>query len=74
MLSMRMPTPAHFHAYYGEDDAVVSIDTLEVLRGAVPRRAFALVLEWAMEHRPELRENWELARAHRALRPISPLE
>ncbi|MDW8327745.1 MAG: DUF4160 domain-containing protein [Anaerolineales bacterium] len=37
--------PAHFHAEYGEHEAVYVIETLETLRGELPRRAHALVLE-----------------------------
>ncbi len=37
----------HFHAEYGEDEAVYKIETLELLRGKLPRRAHGLVLEWA---------------------------
>ena len=35
--------PAHFHARYGEFEAIVGIETLGVLRGTMPRRALALV-------------------------------
>jgi hypothetical protein len=64
----------HFHAYYAEFEAVFAIYTLEILRGGIPRRVTALVLEWAVSRRQELRKNWERARAHEPLRPISPLE
>ena len=37
--------PPHFHAEYGSDEAVYEIDTLNVLRGSLPRRAHALVVE-----------------------------
>lgn len=37
--------PPHFHARYGEFEALVSIETLEVIRGHVPKRALAMVLE-----------------------------
>lgn len=66
--------PPHFHAAYGEHGAEYSIDQLEVLEGGLPRRAHALVLEWAVEHRPELRQNWQLAREHKPLNQILPLE
>jgi len=66
------PRP-HFHAYSGGEDAAISIDSLEVLEGRLSRRTLALVLEWASEHRAELRENWSLAEAHRTLRKIDPL-
>lgn len=29
---------------------MVNIQTLEIMRGGLPRRALALVLEWAHEH------------------------
>jgi hypothetical protein len=47
-------SPAHFHAEYGEYEALVEIETLSILRGVLPRRAMALVLEWAALHRQEL--------------------
>jgi hypothetical protein len=52
----------------------LAIDTLGVLWGTLPRRAQALVLEWAVLHRAELRENWGRARQGMALRQIEPLE
>lgn len=66
--------PAHFHAVYGEHEALFALDTLLVLRGGLPRRAHALVLEWAAFHRDELRADWERARRGEALQPIAPLE
>jgi hypothetical protein len=66
------PQP-HFHAYCGGQAAAISIETLEVVEGRLPRRALTLVLEWASEHRDELRENWRIAEAHGALRRIEPL-
>jgi hypothetical protein len=50
------------------------IDTLKVMRGELPRRAHALVLEWAALHRDELAGDWMLARSGHALAPIAPLE
>ena len=66
--------PPHFHAIYGEFDAQISIDTLEILRGYLPRRVHVLVIEWAMAHRPELRENWRRAERHDPLLQIVPLD
>ena len=66
--------PAHFHAQYGEFEALVTIETLAVLRGQLPRRAMALVLEWAALHRAELRSNWEQARLGTHIEPIAPLD
>jgi len=64
--------PPHFHVFYGEYEAQVSIDTLEVIKGKLSKRA--LVLEWAAEHRNELREDWRLAELHEPLDKIEPLE
>jgi hypothetical protein len=66
--------PAHFHAVYGEHEALIEIDTLAVLRGELPRRALALVLEWAAMHRQELRADWEMARKGSTPSPIAPLD
>jgi len=66
--------PAHFHAIYGEYEALIEIDTLAVFRGALPRRALALVLEWAALHRNELRDDWRRARAGEMLKEIEPLD
>jgi len=66
--------PAHFHAIYGEYEALIEIDTLAVFRGSLPRRALALVLEWAALHRNELRDDWRRARAGEILNEIEPLD
>ncbi|HLI23023.1 MAG TPA: DUF4160 domain-containing protein [Stellaceae bacterium] len=66
--------PAHFHAAYGEFEALIEIETLAVYRGELPRRALALVLEWAEGHREELRRDWTRAQAGETLAPIAPLD
>lgn len=66
--------PPHFHASYGEDEALIEIETLAIYRGELPRRALALVLEWAALHREELRHDWQLASAGRSVAPIQPLD
>lgn len=66
--------PAHFHALYAEHEATVAIETLDVLSDYLPRRALALVLEWAFAHRGALETNWEKARQGLALDAIEPLD
>lgn len=66
--------PPHFHALYAEHEAVIAIETLDVIRGRLPRRAMALVLEWAGDNRSELMENWELCRLHQMPKTIQPLK
>ncbi len=46
--------PPHFHARYSEYIAEIDINTLEIIKGKLPRRARVLALEWASEHRKEL--------------------
>lgn len=66
--------PPHFHAYYGDEVAKIDIATLHTTEGRLRRRPLSLVLEWAVEHRDELNENWRLAEAHQPLNEIPPLE
>jgi hypothetical protein len=70
----REHAPPHFHAIYAEYEAEIDIRTLEVLRGQLPKRALALVLEWAAEHRSELMEDWNLCQAKQLPKKIQPLE
>lgn len=66
--------PPHFHVRYGEDKAIVSIDTLSVLQGRLSPRTIGLVTEWAARHQAELKEDWSLARQQAPLKKIQPLE
>ncbi len=66
--------PPHFHAEYGVEEAVYTIETLEILRGKLHRRAHSMVVEWATLHRAELRENWQRARDMQTLILIAPLD
>ncbi|MBM3752432.1 MAG: DUF4160 domain-containing protein [Acidobacteria bacterium] len=65
--------PPHFHVRYGEFEATVDIETLEIIEGELPTRAFHLVREWAMMHREELMEDWRLCRENRVPARIEPL-
>ena len=47
--------PPHFHAYYQEHSAVVSIDTCEIISGRLPAKQAKLVTAWAELHKDELR-------------------
>jgi hypothetical protein len=64
--------PPHFHALYAEDEALIDIRTLEVIQGSLPKRALALVLEWAYEHRAELTEDWDLCARMQTPKKIEP--
>ena len=66
--------PPHFHAIYGEFEAIIEIETGQVLDGSLPRRALKLVKAWLRLHRDELMANWNLARAHLPLNLVDPLD
>ena len=66
--------PPHFHAIYGEKEAAFEIATGTTLIGKLPRRAHALVEEWAAMRRPELEHDWDLALTGQPLLPIDPLD
>jgi len=66
--------PPHFHVRYAGQKALISIENLAVLRGALSCRALGLVTEWAALHREELMQDRILARAEAQLNPIAPLE
>lgn len=65
--------PPHFHARYGEYEVLVDIRDLSVLRGELPRRAMDLVLEWALAHRDELLEDWNICSQLKPPKRIAPL-
>lgn len=65
--------PPHFHARYGDYSIVVQLDS-RIVEGRFPPRALRHVLEWAELHNKELREDRQLARARKPLKPISSLE
>lgn len=49
--------PPHFHAMYGDDEAVFDIGTGAVTAGHLPRRAKGLVEDWLEAHRAELHQD-----------------
>ena len=65
--------PPHFHATYGEDEALIDIHHAVVLQGRLPSSRLKLVLAWAEIHRGELLANWERARRQEDLQAIDPL-
>lgn len=66
--------PAHFHAIYGEHEALIEIETGAIDEGDLPKTAYELVDRWRSMHLLELREAWSNAREQLPLWPIAPLE
>lgn len=66
--------PPHFHARYGEYEALIQISPLGILKGKLPPRALSLVMEWAQIHQEQLMEDWNYAASNKKLHKIPPLE
>jgi len=49
----------HFHAVYGEYNAVYNIQTLEMMEGDMPTRAQRLIMDWASQYKQDLLHMWE---------------
>ncbi|MBW8048937.1 MAG: DUF4160 domain-containing protein [Cytophagales bacterium] len=64
----------HFHAYYAEYEAKIDLDTLEIIKGNLPKRSLKLVQEWAILHRKELNENWKIGQNIETFNKIESLK
>ncbi len=64
---------AHFHAYWQDEVAVVSIDPIEVIAGSLPTRQRRLVEAWAELHQQELVTDWNRLQQGQLPMPIEPL-
>ncbi len=66
--------PPHFHAYYGEYECCIDMESLELISGNMPNKQLKMLEGWAALHQDELRENWYLARQKETLFRIDPLK
>ncbi|MCY3013927.1 MAG: DUF4160 domain-containing protein [Planctomycetota bacterium] len=64
----------HFHAYYGDEEAVFGLDPIELLAGSLPRRQARLVEAWAELRQQELVADWDRLQAGVEPMPIEPLK
>jgi hypothetical protein len=64
--------PPHFHVWYGDFKAIVTIND-GIVKGEMPGRALKLVFEWMEIHKNELLNDWELAQSGKNLNRIEPL-
>jgi len=62
--------PPHFHASYQGHKALISIETGDIIYGALPVGAHRVIRQWVSRHRDELLENWARARSRRPLHRI----
>ena len=63
----------HFHAYYQNQEAVFSIDTIEIIGGALSLKEKRLVEAWGELHQGELLEDWQRLQAGQLPYKIVPL-
>lgn len=52
----------------------MNIQTLEIVKGELPRGAAILVKEWAFQHCDELMEDWKLCEKLQTPKKIKPLD
>jgi hypothetical protein len=62
--------PPHFHAHYQGFEALVSIDTGEVIAGELPTAIRRVLKGWTEDRRAELMANWERARLMQRLEAV----
>jgi hypothetical protein len=73
-MSFRDHVPPHFHALYGDDEALIEIRSLRGLADRLPLRALDSTMQWASAQQAELLVDWNLCRDLRLPNPIGPLE
>ena len=54
--------PPHIHAWYQGQEALVAIETGDIIAGGLPKPAVRLMREWVMLRQSELMANWERGR------------
>lgn len=50
--------PPHFHVYYSDFSAIISISTLEILQGSLPANKLSKVKKWAEKNYVEIVDKW----------------
>lgn len=65
--------PAHFHVWYGDYKAIVTIQN-GIVKGEMPQRALKMIFDWLEIRREELLIDWELAQRGEELNKIEPLK
>jgi hypothetical protein len=65
--------PPHFHASYGEEEALIETRTLAVFAGHLSPRVLDLDIEWAPLHQQELMDDWQRGQNKQSLLKIESL-
>lgn len=54
--------PPHMHVYYQGFEALVAIESGEIIGGSLPPAAMRIIRSWVVRRRAELLANWERGR------------
>ncbi len=65
--------PPHFHVWFGDFKAIVTIQD-GIVKGEMPKRALKMIFEWLEIRQTELLKDWELAQNGEPLNRIEPLK
>jgi hypothetical protein len=63
-------SPPHVHALYQGFEALIAIETGEVIGGHLPPNALRIVREWVLLRRTELSDNWQRGRKHEPFQQV----
>lgn len=63
----------YFHVYYEGQQAVFTIDPVEMIEGQIPAKQKRLVEAWAEIHQLELMNDWVLLQQGQSPNKIEPL-
>ena len=66
--------PSHFHAEYGEYEAVFSIKDGEMIQGKLPKIAKKLVKKWYKLQQDKILETWEHIQNDELFDKVPPLD
>jgi hypothetical protein len=64
-------SPQHLHAVYQGYEALIALQTGEVIGGMLPAKALRIVQEWVLLRQGELMDNWQRGRRREPFRQIA---
>ncbi len=66
--------PSHFHAEYGEYEAVFSIKNGEIINGNLPNTAKKLIKKWYDLQKENIEKAWENIQNDETFKKVPPLK
>ena len=66
--------PSHFHAEYGEYEAVFSIENGEMINGELPKTAKKLIKKWYGLQKENILKAWEKIQNDEVFEKVPPLD